>query len=198
MSNTVDMAGQTVGRLNVLSRADNTSTGQAQWLCQCSCGNKTIVRGYALRQKKALSCGCLRIETNTKHGKTKTPTYAAWQGMKRRCYSKTAKAYKNYGGRGIRVCERWLDSFDNFLFDMGISPQGMTIERINNDGDYQPSNCRWATRANQARNRRTTKLIEYNGKKQCMKDWAKELGINYDTLKSRFLRHLPNDVAFNM
>lgn len=116
--------------------------------------------------------------------KTKRPEYWAWQRMKQRCFDENTPEFKHYGGRGITVCERWLD-FENFLSDMGERPKGMTVERINNDGDYESTNCRWATRREQAVNRSMTRWLTYGGERLCMKDWALRVGISLPLLKYR-------------
>jgi hypothetical protein len=105
--------------------------------------------------------------------------------MKQRCYNQKTKQYKNYGARGIAVCDRWLESFDNFFADMGDKPDGMTLDRVNNDGCYEPSNCRWATKEEQQKNKRTTQIFEFDGKRMTMREWAKHLGVHETTLASR-------------
>mgnify|MGYP001577400148 CR=1 FL=1 len=113
----------------------------------------------------------------TKHGYFGTPTYTSWAQMNARCANKKSIGWHLYGGRGIKVCERWLD-FSNFLADMGEKPEGKTIDRINNDGKYEPNNCRWATRKEQALNRRSTRWLEHNGKRLSLRDWARETGVD--------------------
>lgn len=112
-------------------------------------------------------------------------TYAAWKAMQRRCYDKNAIGYGNYGGRGIQVCERWLLSYDDFVFDMGIRPDGLSLERKDGDKNYCPENCRWATRMEQADNRRTTSRLTYSGRTQSKAAWARELGISWNALNER-------------
>ncbi len=143
------------------------------------------------------SCGCLRIEAHTTHGATvnqqTTPEYRAWFGMKQRCYYKTHIQFKDYGGRGIRVCDRWRDSFENFLADMGPRPsRAYSLDRFPDmHGDYEPSNCRWATSSEQHRNRRNNRLITFGGETRCITAWAEAYGINPSTLHHRLKRGTP-------
>jgi hypothetical protein len=130
------------------------------------------------------------------HGKSKTPEFICWEHMRHRCYNPKTKCYHNYGGRGIKVCDRWLHSFSNFVEDMGMRPSGRhTLERIDNDGNYEPSNCKWATYVEQINNRRTNRFLEFDGKRLTMAQWARELGIKKETLAGRIRRGGSIDAA---
>ena len=147
------MIGKVFTRYTVISRDGSDTTG-ARYSCKCSCGTVKTVRGSSLRSGIVKSCGCLSRFKPT-HGMTGTPTYGSWKAMRARCLLPNNNRYKYYGGRGIVVCERWLNSFENFLSDMGERPTGMTIDRIDTDGNYEPSNCKWSTYSEQNLNRRS-------------------------------------------
>ena len=148
-----DLTGQTFGKLTIISRA-TSGAGGARWHCICSCGKTSTPSSLNLKAGRSRSCGCESHKRKT-HGKTRTAEHRVWSDMKNRCTNPKNRAWKHYGGRGIRVCKRWLNSFENFLSDMGERPDGLTLDRYpDNDGNYEPSNCRWATWKQQRKNRR--------------------------------------------
>ncbi len=160
-----NLIGARIGRLTVVRRSENASNGRTRWQCRCDCGREIVAGVSNLKSGHTRSCGCLNSEvasakarrTNLSHGHNQvgkqTPTHRSWDAMLKRCRNENHVSYSSYGGRGITVCERWL-SFKNFLADMGERPEGTSIDRVNNDGNYEPGNCRWATRSEQQRNKR--------------------------------------------
>lgn len=173
--------GTTHGRLKIIE--PTYKDGLTAWLCICSCGKKHVVKNRDLRNTK--SCGCLRIDLgklNKTHGMLKTPTYQAWHSMKQRCFNSNLKAWKNYGGRGITVCERWTTSFESFFEDMGEKPVGMSLDRIDNSKGYFPENCRWATKKTQCNNRRTNVVFVINGSPLTVSQMSNICGLSVQTL----------------
>lgn len=183
-----DITGQRFGRWTVIGEDRSPRLRKVKWLCRCDCGNERAVYADNLQMGYSRSCGCLKNEVAadrlTKHGMKGTPEYRCWKGIKERCTNKAKAAYPRYGGRGIEVCDRWLHSFENFYADMGPKPsRGHSIERINNNGHYEPDNCRWATSAEQNRNRRNNRMITMT-----LAEAVELTGVPYHTAKSRLLR----------
>lgn len=190
--NRLNLIGHKYGRLTVIESAGTVSYGQsdkkAMWMCRCDCGTIKAVSGNALRSGHTTSCGCRLKEIqecpSRSHGMTETREYRIWQAMRSRCRNTNTQNYCNYGGRGIRVCDRW-ESFETFFADMGPCPDGFSIERLNNDGNYEPSNCVWADRTSQARNTRRNRLLTLGNETKCLREWANDLGIDQSSLRQR-------------
>lgn len=186
-----DLSGERFGRLLVLQRDGCNKHGQIKWWCECDCGACKHVLGGMLRSGMTQSCGCIKRESiakvNYKHGMKDTPIHRIWWAMMQRCHDKNSQAYPRYGGRGINVCARWQE-FAAFYADMGDRPAGMSLERINNDGDYEPGNVRWASSKDQANNRRSNRFIEHNGERLTVAQWAAKSGVPMGTLWSRLKR----------
>lgn len=163
------------------------SHGQQSYLCECDCGNKKVITGQRIRNGETKSCGCLSIDLtkkrNKKHGLAATPIYNTWSCIKSRCRNKNHRSYKDYGGRGIDICDEWFNSFEQFYKDVGDIPKGMSLDRIDNNKGYFKENCKWATKAEQSKNRRNTIHLEYMNKNMCLKDWAKKLNKPYSSMK---------------
>lgn len=202
-----DISGQRFGRLLVLERAGVDSGRSVLWACLCECGTKTVIRGKSLRAGSSQSCGCLRKERAAaanssrllKHGETvggNSRTYRIWTNMVSRCTNQKFDTYPYYGGRGISVCDRWL-TFSNFLEDMGRAPGRLTLDRIDSMGDYEPGNCRWASKDIQANNTRRNVVIEWHGEKRTMSQWCHQLGLSVGTVHSRLKRGWSADRALS-
>ena len=172
-----DLTGRTLGRWYVIGCHSNNRQGHALWLCRCECGTEKIVSGSNLRSGESTQCRRCGRKT---HGQSGSPEHVTWKAMLARC-----KSHPRYQGRGITVCDRWL-TFENFFADMGPKPSlAHSIERINNEGNYEPDNCQWATPKEQSRNKRNNRLLTFQGQTKCVGDWAEETGIHYQTLTSR-------------
>lgn len=179
------------GRLVVIDEKQapkGSSSYHKRVVCKCDCGNIIEVRGTQIANKTIQSCGCIAIEKHTKrltkHGMFGTRIYTIWNGIKRRCFDITDKGYERYGSRGITMCDEWKNDFISF-YKWAMAHgyrEDLTLDRINNDGNYEPNNCRWATRKEQARNTRKNKLLNYKGETHCASYWAEKLNLNYYTL----------------
>jgi len=200
MSKIIDMTGKRFCRLLVISTAGKSKGGKIMWMCKCDCGEIKPIAGHHLRSGATKSCGCLdrekAIERFTTHGEAhKTREWQTWVNIRNRCYNKNNISYPNYGARGITVCDRWLESYENFLDDMGRCPGGCTIDRIDNDKGYSPSNCKWSTRAEQMRNTRRNVWVEFKGKRMVQKDFANLIGAKQNSLQAYLKTHTINEAA---
>jgi hypothetical protein len=195
----IDLVGKKFGNLLVLSITKRRfSNGGVIWKCQCDCGNIKEIGAYSLKSGHTKSCGCLRYDEfhlkqsakkATTHGMCFTRPHNIWRGMLQRCINKNLPCYRYYGGRGIKVCDRW-QSFKNFWEDMKEKyKDNLTINRINNDGNYEPSNCSWVTMKEQARNKRTNHFITYKGETKTLQEWADISGIRQPTIRNRLKYH---------
>ena len=195
MGQFIDLVGKTFGRLTVVEKTDKRgSSGAVFWKCLCICGKTKDVSSSCLRTNQTKSCGCWFLDIASQkgkakkvHGKTGTRIYRIWSNMKSRCNSKTNKKYSIYGARGIKVCERW-EKFENFYEDMGDAPDNMTLDRIDVNGNYEISNCRWATQKEQQNNRRNNLILEYDSKKYTLQQLCDYLGKNSDKVQQRLKR----------
>ena len=196
MGKFINLSEKKFNNLTVLKRMTNRKK-QTMWLCKCDCGKEVVVSSANLKSGHTKSCGCYALKEKSKRMKEKNPTYKhglsnsrlfeIWRAMKKRCYLKTHVHYKNYGARGIRVCEEWKNDFMNF-YNWAMANgyrDDLTIDRINPDGNYEPNNCRWATYKEQNNNKKNNRYIEYNGEKHTASEWAEIKKINYDTFFSR-------------
>lgn len=192
-----DITGQKFGRLTAIKYL-----GKSKWRCKCDCGSLTETYSGHLMNGHTKSCGCLNHEPtigNTTHGKSNTRLFHIWTSMKQRCYNSNHKHYKNYGGRGIAVCDEWKNDFQAF-YDWAINngyQEGLTIDRIDNNCNYEPNNCRWVDNITQQNNRRNNVYLTYNGKTQTMKQRSNELNVNVKTLYTRkFKNWNVHDILF--
>lgn len=183
-----DLTGQRFGRLVVLRRDLNPPRKETSWFVMCDCGQEKSVQASNLNNGHVKSCGCLRVESRTTHGcagSRRTPEYHTWSTMIQRCTNPSNVKWSYYGARGITVCDRWR-KFENFFADVGRKPSpAHELDRIDNDGNYEPSNVRWVTEHVQSRNKRSNVFITFGGESLCLADWAHRLGIGAATLKTR-------------
>ena len=183
----VNLTGQKFGKLTAISISHKDKRLGAFWICLCDCGRNTVVYRGHLKSGHTKSCGCLWSKHGHTTGYERTKTYYTWVSMRQRCDNPSNGVYGNYGGRGIKVCSRWM-IFENFLEDMGESPTGLQLDRIDNDGDYCKENCRWVTPEQNSRNKRDNRFLTLNGETKCVAEWAEELCINSQTLYVRLFR----------
>lgn len=184
MAATTKLIGMVFGRLTVVQRVENNKRGEARWQCQCSCGGKVVALSYSLTSGHTQSCGCLQRErtsaaakiSSRTHGESKCPEWISWHSMRARCQYPTSINFERYGGRGVRVCDRW-EKYENFLADMGRKPSpSHTLDRIDPDGDYEPSNCRWASKIEQANNRRDNAIVVIDGRRETLRNAVRAAG----------------------
>lgn len=196
MPKTKPMIGKQFGLLTVVAEAKKPiGRRQAHWICRCDCGAITNpIDGFKLRSGEIKSCGCykreLTIKRNTKHSLCNTRIYRIWVGMHERCYNRNSPKYHRYGGRGICVCDEWLNDIEAF-YEWAMAngyQENLTIDRIDNDGNYEPSNCRWSTNEEQCNNREHNILITIGGETKTIAQWAKETGLKYRTIHARYNR----------
>ena len=199
------VAGQVFGYLTVIGRSKNRvgSGAGIRWLCRCVCGKEVAIAGSNLKSGSTKSCGCYKRKCDKKlsddmttHGHTASPEYRIWTSLKQRCTNPKSMGYPDYGGRGIAVCERWMESFEAFYQDMGPRPSDLhSIDRKDVNGNYEPGNCRWATNEEQHSNRRNNVFIEYDGRRQTVAQWARESGLHPSTVRHRLKAGWPMERA---
>lgn len=184
----LELTGMTFSRLLVVRRVKIKGANNAMWECKCECGKTTVAAASNIKNGVTRSCGCLVKDTSRAtltgntirrtHNLSRSSEHWAWTKMKQRCYNQSNAKYKDYGARGITVCDRWLNSFENFYADMGPKPsKSHSIDRKENDGPYSPQNCRWAIPLTQARNSRRNRIVEIDGQKKCISEWVEHLGV---------------------
>lgn len=185
MGHVVDLTGEKFGKLTAIEFAGIGAHKKALWLCECECGTRKIISSNALRRGATKSCGC------SKHGESRTRLWNIWEGMRERCSIPTSSGYKNYGGRGITVCDEWRNSYSSFkkwALSNGYRDD-LTIDRIDVNGNYEPGNCRWSTVKVQNENKRNNRFVCFNGERHTVAGWAKILGINTVTLHDRLYKN---------
>ena len=187
------LVGKKIGKLTVIKKDEN-SKRRSRYLCRCDCGKEKIILGQSLKSGNTKSCGCLISETtkqvHSTHGKSKTRLYCIYNNMKQRCYNPNNTRYKQYGGRGIKICDEWLDDFMNFYnwaMENGYQ-DNLTIDRIEGNDIYKPSNCRWVGNKTQQNNLRTNTYLKYNGETKTIAEWCRVLYLNYHTVVTRLSR----------
>ena len=187
--------GDKYGKLTITQFLPTVQLGITYVLCRCDCGASKRIRVASIRSGQTKSCGCYSREAHVTHRMTSSAEYGVWTAMKTRCNNPKAKCYKNYGGRGIKICERW-SSFENFLEDMGIRPSKKhTLDRIQNDGPYSPDNCRWATVKEQCRNKRSNRFLVVGGTRKTLIEWSEEVNIHPDLISRRLQNGWTDEAA---
>lgn len=186
----INLIGKKFGRLTVIKRVENTKNNKTQWLCKCDCGNYIKVQSYLLTHNYTKSCGCIAIEKLKKrsitHGLSKSKIYAVYCTIKARCNNPNNNVYQYYGAKGVKLCSEWLnfENFYNWAINNGYK-EGLSIDRINVNGDYEPSNCRWATKEEQSNNRSNNHLITYNNQIHTISEWSKITGLTKSAIQYR-------------
>jgi hypothetical protein len=193
----IDLTNNRFNRLLVLYKDNESVHGKIRWICQCNCGVIKSIAGSDLRNGDIQSCGCLSVEKHklifTTHGLSQSPEYRIYMAMIARCYNVNVPNFHRYGGRGITVCDRWLHSFENFYSDMGPKPSNdHSIDRRNNDGEYSPQNCYWATHIEQNNNKCNSRKIDFDGDKISLKELSAKTNIKVGTLASRYYKGVEN------
>lgn len=199
MSRFINLIDKRFERLLVISN-EGVRKGHQYWLCQCDCGNKKIVEGGNLKSGNTKSCGCFHVEQainkNKTHGMRYSKEYTAWESMITRCHNTKNKSYADHGGKGISVCDEWRESFQYFINHIGKAPSpNHSVDRINNNGDYEPGNVRWATRIEQANNKSNNRYITYNGKTLTLAQWESELNLRSGLLSQRIRQGFTEEMA---
>lgn len=186
--NFVDLTGRKFGTLTVIRR--DTDRPGVRWWCRCACGSERSYGGGNLRGGGSTNCGCQRRRTVT-HGMSNSREHLSWMHAKRRCFNSRSPQYRHYGGRGITMCDRWANDFSGFYQDMGACPPGHSLDRIDVNGNYGPSNCRWADQEIQSNNQRRCVYITNNGETLTLAQWARRIGVHYQTIASRYRSNYP-------
>ena len=201
MPKLIDLTGKVYGRLLVISQAELTKDKKGQWLCRCSCGKERVIRASNLKRKirPTQSCGCLLKETYIydPNANSNLPEYGIWKGMRTRCSDPTIKQWMDYGGRGIKVCPQWESNFSQFLSDVGRRPDPkMSLDRLDNNGNYEPGNVAWRTKKQQQNNMRSNARLTYKGETMTMTQWCERLGLNRTYVSHRLKRGKTVEEAF--
>jgi hypothetical protein len=189
----IDLTNHTYNRITVVS-LDHRKKNKLYWLCRCECGNNLIIDSSHLRSSHTKSCGCYKLETTIlrteKHRMCKSPEYYSWGAIKNRCLNKKNPAYCNYGGRGITMFTDWIDSFESFFSYVGNRPSSKhSIDRIENNGNYEPGNVKWSTKKEQANNRRSSQFFIFMNESKTLSEWSETTGISYDVIRQRINKY---------